>query len=208
MIDDGREFKRTAARLAEAGRFFYQRGWVPATSGNFSARLDDGRIAITVSGRHKGSLDEDGIMLLDADGIPVDAAKRPSAETLLHTRLYHRFPDAGAVLHTHSVNATLLSRLHAGELVLSDYELLKAFRGVDTHESEFRVPVFPNDQDMERLAGAVDRYLDDHAPIYGYLIGGHGLYTWGYDIDDALRHVEAFEFLFECEMRMQGLGRS
>ncbi|MDX5299004.1 MAG: class II aldolase/adducin family protein, partial [Gammaproteobacteria bacterium] len=34
----------------------------------------------------------------------------------------------------------------------------------------------------------------------GYLIRGHGLYTWGATMDDCLRHVEALEFLFECEL--------
>ena len=50
------EFEQRAAELIEAGRTLYQMGMVPATSGNFSARLADGRIAITVSGRHKGRL--------------------------------------------------------------------------------------------------------------------------------------------------------
>ena len=42
--------------LIEVGRAFHAQGWAPATSGNFSARLADGRIAITTSGRHKGRL--------------------------------------------------------------------------------------------------------------------------------------------------------
>jgi methylthioribulose-1-phosphate dehydratase len=197
------DFENKASQLVEAGRFFYRRGWVPATSGNFSARLDDGRVAITVSGRHKGDLDLDGIMVVDGEGRSADPGKRSSAETLLHLHLYRRFPEVGAVLHTHSVNATLLSRLRAGELRLSDYELLKAFEGVDTHETRMRVPVFANDQDMERLSAAVDRYLEGHSPVYGYLISGHGLYTWGRSVQDAVRHVEAFEFLFECEMHVQ-----
>ncbi len=120
--------------LIAAGRFIDQKGWVPATSGNFSARLPDGRIAITVSGKHKGHLEADDIMLIDAQGHALDG-KKPSAETLLHTSLYRRFPDAQAVLHPHSVNATLISKLFADEIVLEDYELLKAFSGIDTHES-------------------------------------------------------------------------
>jgi len=191
-------------QLVAAGRRLYERGWVPATSGNFSARLDDGRIAITVSGRHKGELDDDDIMLVDADGDPLDTSKRPSAETLLHVRIYRRFPDIAAVLHTHSVNDTLISRLGLEEIILDDYELLKAFRGVDTHETRIALPVFPNDQDMMRLADRVDAYMDQHPMLHGYLIAGHGLYTWGTSVEEAMRHLEALEFLFECEMRMRG----
>ena len=50
------EFIDKANQLIEAGRFIDSKGWVPATSGNFSAKLSDGSIAITVSGRHKGCL--------------------------------------------------------------------------------------------------------------------------------------------------------
>ncbi len=197
-----------AAALIAAGRELYARGWVPATSGNFSARLDDARVAITVSGRHKGRLDEDDIMVVDHQGRAIDPGKRPSAETLLHTQLYLRDADIGAVLHTHSVNATLLSRLHPGAVVLEGYELLKALRGVDTHATQITVPVFPNTQDIPQLAAEVDAYLDGHRGVHGYFIAGHGFYTWGGSVDEAMRHLEAFEFLFECEMRMQGVARS
>jgi methylthioribulose-1-phosphate dehydratase len=119
-------------------------------------------------------------------------------------QIYRRFTSAGAVLHPHSVNATLLSRLHRGHLVLRDYELLKAFPGVDTHAFELVVPNFSNDQDIARLANEVDAYMNSHTPVHGYLIAGHGFYTWGETVEDALRHVEALEFLFECELRLRG----
>ena len=70
-------------QIIEAGRFLFERGWVPATSGNFSARLSDDRLAVTVSGRHKGRLLPEDILLADAEGRSLDE-RRPSAETLLH----------------------------------------------------------------------------------------------------------------------------
>ena len=85
-------FFTAAQQLIDAGRFIDGKGWVPATSGNFSVRLPDGTIAITVSGKHKGQLQLDDIMLIDADAHSLDG-KKPSAETVLHTSLYKRFPD-------------------------------------------------------------------------------------------------------------------
>lgn len=199
-------FQQRARELVEAGRVLFSRGMVPATSGNFSARLADGRIAVTISGRHKGTLTEQDIMLVDANGRSLDG-RRPSAETLLHVQIYQRLPEAGAVLHPHSVSATLLSRLEKAPLLLQDYELLKAFPGVDSHACTVRVPVFDNDQDIARLATAVDAYMREQGPVHGYLIAGHGFYTWGETVEAALRHVEAFEFLFECELRMRELNR-
>ena len=186
--------------LIEAGHLLYTRNMVPATSGNFSARLSNGNLAITVSGAHKGKLSERDIMEVNAEGYSLDD-RRPSAETLLHVAIYQRFPEARVVLHPHSVNATVLSQLCDEWLVLQDYELLKAFPGINTHACTVNVPVFSNDQNIPRLSERVERCLESLEYPIGYLIRGHGFYTWGNSMEDALRHVEAFEFLFDCELR-------
>ena len=182
-------------------------GWTPATSSNFSHRLDDRHAAITVSGRDKGHLVEDDIMVVDFDGQAVGRPLRPSAETLLHTQLYRRYPEISCVLHTHSPVQTVASRLYAdaGHVRLQGYELLKAFEGNRTHELAIEVPVFANTQDMDVLATQVDALLD-RRPLWGYLIDGHGLYAWGSDMAQARRHLEAFEFLLGCELELRKLG--
>ncbi|MDH5528194.1 MAG: methylthioribulose 1-phosphate dehydratase [Nitrospirota bacterium] len=200
------EFSARAAELIEAGRVIHAHGWVPATSGNFSTRLSDGSIAITVSGRHKGQLRFDDIMQITSDGEPLDG-KQPSAETLLHVALYKRYPEVKAVLHPHSPAATLVSKLFDRELVLEGYELLKALEGIDTHESRVVIPIFDNDQNIPRLSERVEKYIDTHGDVFGYIIRSHGFYTWGSSVSDALRHVEAMEHLFEIEMRLHGVKR-
>jgi methylthioribulose-1-phosphate dehydratase len=183
-----------------------QLGWTPATSSNFSRRLDDRHAAITVSGRDKGKLKESDIMVVDFDGRAVGNDHRPSAETLLHTQLYRRFPEIGCVLHTHSRAQTVASRLYAGSghVRLEGYELLKAFAGNTTHEDSLDLPVLPNTQDMPTLAAQVDALLDRDC-MWGYLIDGHGLYAWGRDMAEARRHLEAFEFLLNCELDLRSL---
>ncbi|MEE3169492.1 MAG: methylthioribulose 1-phosphate dehydratase [Pseudomonadota bacterium] len=199
---DVTRYAAAADEIVQAGRFLYQRGWSPATSSNYSARIDGEHIAITVSGRHKGQLGAGDVMVVDLAGHAVQNDCRSSAETRLHTVLYELFPDVGAVLHTHSVKATVLSRLiESGQaLVLEGYELQKAFAGVETHESVLSVPVFENTQDIDALAEETREWFRVHPEQPGYLIRGHGLYTWGRTMADCLRHVEAFEFLFECEL--------
>ncbi len=181
-------------------------GWTPATSSNFSQRLDAQHAAITVSGRDKGRLNRDDIMVVDFDGHAVGSDHRPSAETLLHTQLYRRFPEIGCVLHTHSHNQTVASRLYgdAGHVHLEGYELLKAFAGNHTHEAAVDLPVLPNTQDMPALAAQVERLLDA-GPLWGYLIDGHGLYAWGRTMAEARRHLDAFEFLIGCELDLRRL---
>jgi methylthioribulose-1-phosphate dehydratase len=202
------DFQSAAASLIEAGRHFYSRGWLPATSGNLSARFKENGIAITVSGAHKGELGTSDIMIVDGEGNSVTPGKRPSAETLLHMLIYSKFPNVQSVLHTHSPHATVLSQMVAPKLLLRDYELLKALAGITTHETTITLPIFANDQDIFRLAERSGSYIDNHPEsVYGFLIEGHGLYTWGNGVPDARRHVEAFEFLFECEILKLGAGR-
>jgi methylthioribulose-1-phosphate dehydratase len=193
--------------LIHAGRLFFERGWVPATAGNFSARLDERHLLITASGRHKGELEAEGFLVMGLEGEVLSSGRKPSAETALHLRLYQRDASLGAVLHTHSLPATLLSRLSRGGLVLEGYEVLKALPGVHTHETRLEVPVFPNDQDIPRLATRVEDFMAEHPGLHGYLIEGHGFYTWGRTVAEARRHLEAFEFLFECELEMRRLTR-
>jgi methylthioribulose-1-phosphate dehydratase len=196
-----------AQAIAAAGRKLGAQGLTPATSSNFSMRLDAGHVAVTVSGRDKGALTEDDVMVVDMDGRPVGTERRPSAETLLHTQVYRRFADAGAVLHTHSRTQTVASRLYAraGVVPLRDYELIKAIAGHTTHETTLDLPVFPNTQDMPELVARVDDWIRAEKPLYGYLIEGHGIYTWGRDMAEAERHIEAFEFLLGCELDLRRL---
>ena len=199
------EFRQRATQLCEAGHEMYACGMLPATSGNLSTRLPDGCILITVSGSHKGRLDESHLMLLDSTGKPLDS-DRPSAETALHLQIYRRFPEVYAVLHAHSVTATLLSRLNGNACEMEGYELLKAFPGITTHENRITIPNFSNDQDVDRLATTIDAWMDKHDPVPGYMISSHGFYTWGTSIKRALRHAEALEFLFKCELQLLGIN--
>lgn len=196
-----------AGQIAAAGRKLGALGLTPATSSNFSMRLDDAHVAVTMSGRDKGALTVDDVMVVDMQGKAVGTSARPSAETLLHTQIYRRFPDANAVLHTHSRTQTVASRLFApaGSLRLEGYELLKAVAGHSTHETAIDLPVFPNTQDMAALVARVDAWIRADKPLYGYLIDGHGIYAWGRDMAEAERHIEAFEFLLGCELDLRRL---
>jgi len=201
------QFAERAEAIAKAGRKLGALGLTPATSSNFSMRLDPDHLAITISGRDKGALTADDIMVVDRDGKAVGTAARPSAETLLHTQIYARFPEANAVLHTHSRTQTVASRLYSKEGVIrfEGYELQKAIAGHTTHESQLDLPVFPNTQHMPELVAKVDTWIDAGKPLYGYLIDGHGIYTWGRDMAETERHIEAFEFLLNCELDLRRL---
>ncbi|PKP78244.1 MAG: methylthioribulose 1-phosphate dehydratase [Alphaproteobacteria bacterium HGW-Alphaproteobacteria-3] len=184
-------------------RFAGARGWVPATSGNFSARIDRGRAALTATGANKAELTEAGVIEAEIFG---PKHPRASAEAPLHLARYRNAPQIGAISHIHSMAATVLSRRHegAGYVRLEGWELLKAFSGVETHETVLDVPIVPNDQDTDRLADVVEQRLAALDRAYGYLIAGHGLYVWGANAAETVRHMEAFDFLLNAQLHEEG----
>ncbi len=192
----------TSQALVQIGRQLDARGWVPATGGNLSARLPDGQVAITVSGRHKGHLVPDDIMVVDLDGKSLDG-KRPSAETLLHTGLYKLDTTVQAILHGHPRSAVTYSVVfpQADRITLSNYEFLKVFPGITTHETDVIIPIFENSQDMPALQRIIDAWYAAHPgtpPVY--VVQGHGLTVGAKSIEYAYYIFEAVEELFSYEL--------
>lgn len=198
---------QAASAIIDAGRRLDARGWAMGGAGNYSARLDDGTFAVTVSGRHKGHLQPDDIMRVDADGRSLDG-RRPSAETLAHVAIYRTRPTANAVLHTHSVPAVVLGRLRrdAASLSLSGYEMLKALPGFDTHEDTATIPVLENDQDMDRLSRKAQQLLEAAPRAPAFLIREHGVYAWGGTMQEAIGAAEGLEYLLACELEILRCG--
>lgn len=176
-------------------------GLFPATAGNLSKRVDEELIAITVSGRHKGELEAQDFTLVDPEGRSLDPKLKPSAETALHLLVYRLYPNTGAVIHTHSLAGTVLS-LQRNTFVTDGYEIHKVFPGVTTHESRLELPMFENTQDYDALCREIEEAFKDKPEPYGFFLRGHGLYTWGKDVKEARNRTEAYEFLFQCELRM------
>ncbi len=197
--------------LRAAGAYFHQRGWSLGTSSNYSVVLshEPFRVLVTASGKHKEKLGPTDFVVLDGQGQQLEGApERPSAEAALHVMLGQR-PGVGSILHTHSVWGTLLSDRHGKEagFAIEGFEMLKGLDGIKTHEHRLWVPIFPNTQDIPDLARRVAQRLDDTTdPLrHGFLIERHGLYTWGKNLEEAVRQIEIFEFLFEVVGRRLSL---
>ena len=192
--------------VIEAGARAAARGWTPATAGNFSARVDEGRIAVTRTGVDKGAIGVNDVAALHLAEPTYDGL---SAEAPLHVALYRADPARACVWHVHSPAAVVLSRLAEGDGVvrLQGWELAKALAGVTSHEDAVEVPVLANDQDTQALADRADARLA--APAVGariapgYLLAGHGLYAWGRTPAETWRHLEALETLLAQELELR-----
>ena len=198
-------FAQTALSLVSVATALHARGWLLGTSGNLSAVIDRDsvRLAITPSGADKGDLSAGRILLIDEDSKSVgENTGKPSDESPLHVAVV-KTRSAGAVIHTHSVWATILSDLHAsdGGVAVEGYEMLKGLHGVSTHTHREWIPILENSQDMPALVKTVNEVLVEHPEAHAFLLRRHGLYTWGRDLSEAKRHVEIMEFLLEAEGR-------
>ena len=197
---------QTVEALAAFGRFAAARGWVPATGGNFSHRVDAAHALVTRSGIDKGAIGTADVTVVPIGG-PLPAGM--SAETPLHLARYRGSPDVGAIVHVHTVAATVLSRadLALGRVRFTGFEMQKALRGITTHEDVVDLPVFANDQDTAALAAAIEERIGSAPRVPGYLLAGHGLYAWGDTMADAQRHLEGLEFLLACTLEERRLNR-
>jgi len=215
--DTGDATADTIDRLRAIGREFHTRSWSLGTSSNYSAVVsrDPLELVITASGKDKSALGPDDFVRVDAAGRVGDGSgRKSSAETLLHCLIAELVPalgggPVGAVLHTHSVWSTILSAadLPRGHVRIEGYEMLKGLDGIGTHDTREDVPIFANSQDMVELSGRIRSLFSTldwsgpRPPVHGFLLSGHGLYTWGASLADARRQVEIHEFLFEVVAR-------
>jgi methylthioribulose-1-phosphate dehydratase len=190
----------TTHTLISIGKEFYQRNWVLGTSGNFSVLLnrDPFELLVTESGAHKGRLVPQNFLIVGPRATVISGSGNPSAETLIHLSIL-RQTQASCILHTHSVWSTLLTDLYGDSdgLEIKDYEMLKGLRNVKTHEHSEWIPILENSQNYDELAVQVSDVMAANPGIHAILLRRHGMYTWGEDILEAMRHVEILEFLYE-----------
>lgn len=194
------------ATLARLIVQFNEKGWSAATGTNYSFLIDPERQKywVSISRKDKSYFTANDFMEVFVDGGVSEAHQhlKPSAENRLHATIYKLATDATIVLHSHSVNLTVLSgwMLQKGEkyIKIEGYEVQKAIGNCKTHEATILLPIFDNTQDMEKLSKAIEERWDECLAAQGFAIAKHGFYTWGKNLLEAKRQLEAYEFLFDC----------
>lgn len=196
-----------ARELARCGNLFHHWQWSLSSSSNYSALLNSDIVVISRSGVDKEYMSPSDFMLVDLQGRPLPdyATIKPSAETELHCHVYRMARQGGfpvaSVLHTHSKYAVYFSRrcLHQGSVAFSGFEMQKIFEGITTHDSTIVIPIFRNSQSMPDIVAEFDEWLMTHSWPPGYLVEGHGIYTWGKTVLHAKQKLEALEYLMDIK---------
>ncbi|MFH1503006.1 MAG: class II aldolase/adducin family protein [Candidatus Eisenbacteria bacterium] len=186
---------RIRADIVETGRRIWQRGYVAANDGNLSVRLSDGRILITPTGRSKGFLEPDDLVVVDARGRKLAGALEATSELQMHLFAYEARPDVVAVVHAHPPRATgfAVAGVHLAQCVLP--EVILTLGGVPL--AEYATPSTPE------VPASIERYIRSYNAI---LLRSHGVLTLGKDIYEAYFRMETVEHFAEITLAARALG--
>ncbi|AFA47578.1 L-fuculose-phosphate aldolase [Acetobacterium woodii] len=170
-------------------------GLTKGTGGNISIyNREQQLMAISPSGIDYFETEPEDIVIIDINGQIVDGKRKPSSEHEMHRIFYQKRTDINAVVHTHSIYATVLATLRQ-PLPASSY--LVAFSGLDV-----RCADYASFGSMELAELTYEAMIDR----YAVLMANHGLLTGGSDILNAFNIAEQIEHCAEVYVKARAIG--
>lgn len=204
-IEDARE------RICELCRLFYDQGWVSGTGGGISIRVRDesgDRVVMAPSGVQKERLQPADLYELDMDACVVREPDASGSKVSACSPLFFnafRMRDAGAVLHSHSVDALLATLFYDDVFAVTQLEMIKGIAGHGYYDT-LEVPIIENTAHEEDLADSMADAIARYPKSQAVLVRRHGVYVWGKDWAEAKRHAECYDYLFGAAVKMKQLG--
>ncbi len=198
--------KQTRELVCELCRHFYSLGWASGTGGGISIK-DGDFIYMAPSSVQKERLNPEDIFVLDGDGTIVQEPGRglklsQCAPLFLHA---YKIRNAGAVLHSHSVNAATATLLFDKSFRIRNMEMQKGVEGHGAFDT-LEVPIIENTAYECELADSLGEAIQANPKSHAVLVRRHGVYVWGKDWKQAKTHAECYDYLFEAAGRMKQLG--
>src|ERR1700731_1162078 len=182
-------------RVVEIGLSLYRRGLSPGSSGNISARVEDGWI-LTPTNSCLGELDPSTLAKLDWNGKHLSGAK-PSKEYFLHLAMYDSRAESGAIVHLHSSYAAAVScleELNPASCIppITPYFVMRVGK----------LPLIPYFRPGDKaLAAAIAQQAEKHTAV---LLANHGPVVSGGDLDSAMYAIEELEETSKLMFLLQG----
>jgi L-fuculose-phosphate aldolase len=183
-------------QLVRFGAMVHQQGWVAATDGNLSVRLDDSTILTTPTGISKGMMLPEDMVVMDLEGRKLSGHRNPSSESLMHLTIYRTRPDVRAVVHAHPPVATgfacaglALDQPMCAEVVVTLGAIPLA---------EYATTGTP------QLSDSLLPYLPDYDAI---LLANHGAVSYGCDLESAYMKMETVEHFARVVLTTIQIGR-
>ena len=187
-----------AAEIIRTARLLRARGMTVGTSGNVSARLADGRVAITPATMDYDEMSPDDVVVVAADGAPSEGARQPSSELRIHLEVFAARPDVRAIVHTHSPFATTWAA--SRRAVPAVHYILAMLVGPG--RDSLRVAPYATFGTAELARHAAATLGRDQA----CLLASHGVVAVGASLDEALGRAERVEELAMLAWRAEQIG--
>jgi L-fuculose-phosphate aldolase len=189
--------------IVRIGQLMHSRGYVTATDGNISARLDKDRFLATPSGLSKGYMAPDQMVVIDWEGKPAGGQRygavrdlKPSSEILLHLEAYRQRPEIGSVVHAHPVNAITLSIAGVSLARCLIPEVIVNLGMIPT--TEYAMPA--SAEGAKVIRELIRRYD-------ALILQRHGSVTVGKDVWEAYLNLEKLENVAEITFKLLQIGR-
>lgn len=193
--------------IVEICQHMYALGWASGTGGGMSIREGD-QVYMAPSGVQKERLQEQDIFVLDLDGRVIEAPSNTKLKVSECAPLFFnafRMRDAGAVLHSHSVNALLATLISKPEFRTTHLEMMKGIRD-HGYRDELVVPIIDNTAHECDLADSMAEAIDAYPKTQAVLVRRHGVYVWGRSWIEAKTQAECYDYLFEAAVKIRQLG--
>lgn len=160
----------------------YDKGFVTATDGNVSARLECGNILVTPTSLNKGQVAESDLVEVKADGTPVTLSRKASTELDMHLFIYQQRPDIQAVVHAHPPHATGFATARVSLTACLFPEVIVGLGAIPL--ADYATP----------STKEVSESLEPHVKTAdAILLANHGVVTYGRDVEDAYFKMEKVE---------------
>jgi len=174
----------------------YEKGFVVATDGNVSARIDEERIITTPSGLCKGLMEERFLIVTDMDGNKISGETKPSSEIRMHLRAYKEREDVHAVIHSHPPISTAFSiaGVKLAKCVLP--EVVLTMGSIPT--TEYATPTTDEGPEVIRP------YIKDYDAM---ILDRHGALTVGENLQKAFEKLEKLEHCAHITLMARQLGK-
>ena len=186
---------RLRHELVRFGTMLHEAGFVAATDGNLSVRLEDGRVMITPTGFSKGMMSAEDMVIVDAHGRKVNGSHNASSETEMHLAIYQERRDIHAVVHAHPCTATAFAcnGMPLEEPICAEVVMTLG-----------KVPLAPYaTTGTPELTRSIRPFIRDHQAI---LLANHGVVTYGEDLLSAYLRMEAVEHFAKVMLAARQLG--
>lgn len=189
------EMEKERESLVEFGKKLVEAGLTKGTGGNLSIfDRENGRVAITPSGIDFFAITPKDIVLMDLEGKVLEGERVPSSECAMHSILYKNRPDIDAVIHAHTMYATVLACLREG---LPATHYMVAVAGKDVRVAEYAT------FGTMRLAENALKAMEGRRAV---LLANHGILAGAGDLLNAFNIIEEVEYCAEVYTKARAIG--